>query len=103
MHTSMILIVTLQVYTSVKCLLVMMSTTVDNVVLPTTQFTSVPFRPSPTELISNVDTKGSVSRSEIREKMNLVELICISVEMLLVETARSSNISCISRDCDIPV
>lgn len=72
----------------VKCLLVMMLTTVDNVVTPTAQFTSVPFRPSPTELISNVDTKGAALRSEVREKMNLVELICISVEMLLVETDR---------------
>ena len=71
---------------SVKCLLVMMLTTVDNVVSPTTQFTSVPFRPSPTELLSNVDTKGSVSRSQVREKMNLVELIRISVETLLVKT-----------------
>ena len=62
--------------------------TVDSVVTPAIQSTLVPFRSSLTELIVNVDTKGATWSSDVREKINLVELSGISVKVLLVETDR---------------
>ena len=61
-------------------------TTVDSVAPPAVQSTSVPFRSALTELISNVDTKGSALISDVLEKINLVELSGISVKTLVVET-----------------
>lgn len=73
----------------VKFLPLMMTlTTVDNVVLPTIHSTLVPFRSSLTVLINNVDTKGAALIFDAREKISLVELSGISVEILLVETDR---------------
>ena len=63
-------------------------TTVVSVVPPAIQSTLVPLISSLTELISNVATKGATLTSEVREKINLVELSGISVEVLLVETDR---------------
>ena len=61
------------------------------------QRTTVPFKPMPVELIANVVIRGRISSVEILVKVNLVELIILSLgggegSLEFLETVISSSI-----------
>ena len=63
------------------------------------QCTTVPFKPMLVELIANVVTRGRSPTPEILEKVNLVELIILSLgggkeSLEFLETVISSSIPC---------
>ena len=60
------------------------------------QRTTVPFKPIPVELIANLEIRGRSSSAEILEKVNLVELIILSLvggeeSLEFLETVISSS------------
>ena len=47
--------------------------------LASTQCTTVPFKPMLVELIDNTEIRGKASSAEVLEKVNMVELIILSI------------------------
>jgi hypothetical protein len=67
--------------------------------LASLQRTTVPFKLMLVELITNVEISGRISSSEVLEKVNLVELIILSLgggeeSLEFLETVISSSIPC---------
>ena len=63
------------------------------------QFTTVPFKLLLVELIDNTEIRGKESSSEALEKVNMVELIILSIgcglgSLEFLETVISSSIPC---------